>query len=158
MKEELKERLIKHLNFLEEEIKDYPLFESLTWEVYKTERSKRRDVERWIENLVNSSIDISKIVLAAEAITLSETYREMVFSLYLINEFDKEEIEKLSYWVRLRNIITHEYLDIRWASINRFIKETRGLYNALLGKTKEYLKNRLEADLTEGRHRGRRIG
>lgn len=48
MREELKERLIKHINFLEEEIKDYPLFGNLTWEIYKIERSKRRDVERWM--------------------------------------------------------------------------------------------------------------
>lgn len=149
MKEESKERLIKHLNFLEEEMKDYPLFESLAWETYRTERSKRRDAERWIENLVNSSIDISKIVLSAEEITLPETYREIVSSLSLIDEFDKEEVERLSSWVRLRNIITHEYLDIRWASINKFIEETQPLYNALLEKTKKYLKNRLEADLEE---------
>lgn len=147
MKEELKERLIKHLNFLEEEIKDYPLFESLTWEIYRTERSKRRDVERWIENLVNSSIDISKIVLTAEEISLPETYREMVSSLSLSSGVDKKGAEKLSQWVRLRNIIAHEYLDIRWTSIKRFIKETQPLYNALLEKTREYLKNQLETDI-----------
>ncbi|MFH1896689.1 MAG: HepT-like ribonuclease domain-containing protein [Candidatus Desantisbacteria bacterium] len=113
MKEELKERLIKHINFLEEELTDYPLFEILTWEIYKTQRSKRRDVERWIENLINSTIDISKIVLTAEKITLPETYKEMVFSLSLADEFGKEIAEELCSWVRLRNIITHEYLDIR---------------------------------------------
>ncbi|MBU1262440.1 DUF86 domain-containing protein [bacterium] len=143
MREELKERLIKHINFLEEEIKDYPLFGNLTWEIYKIERSKRRDVERWIENLVNSSIDISKIVLTAEEINFPETYREMVFSLSLIPEFDKEETEKLSQWVRLRNIIAHEYLDIRWVSIKKFIKETVTLYNNLAERTKGYLSRNL---------------
>lgn len=56
MREELRERLIRHIRFLEEEIKDYALFRSLNWERYNTDRSKRRDVERWIENIVNSSI------------------------------------------------------------------------------------------------------
>lgn len=144
MKEELKERLIKHINFLKEEVQDYQLFKPLTWEIYKTQRSKRRDVERWIENLINSLVDISKIILTIEKITLPETYREIVFSLSLVNEFDKEGIEKLSDRVRLRNIIAHEYLDIRWDSIKKFIEQTQPLYLALLEKVKEYLKNRLE--------------
>ncbi|MFH1825038.1 MAG: HepT-like ribonuclease domain-containing protein [Candidatus Firestonebacteria bacterium] len=147
MKEEIKERLVKYINFLEEEIKDYPFFKSLTWEIYRTERSRRRDVERWIENLVNSLIDISKIVLTVEEISIPETYREMVFSLSLVSEFNKEEVEKLSQLVKLRNIITHEYLDIRWASIKKFIEETFSLYSALLERIKEYLKSRLKTDL-----------
>lgn len=42
MKEEIKERIIKHLNFLEEELKDYQLFKNITPEIYKIDRSKRR--------------------------------------------------------------------------------------------------------------------
>ncbi|MEW6457073.1 MAG: hypothetical protein AB1410_10225 [Acidobacteriota bacterium] len=61
MREEVKERLIKHLNFIEEEINDYSHFGNITWEIYRTDRNQRRNVEKWIENLVNSSIDISKI-------------------------------------------------------------------------------------------------
>jgi hypothetical protein len=34
MKEELKERLIKHISFLEEELQDSHLFHNLTWEIY----------------------------------------------------------------------------------------------------------------------------
>ncbi len=64
---------------------------ALSKEEYFKERSKRRDIERWIENIINSSIDISK-------------------------------------WVRFRNIIAHEYLDIRWNSIKKFIQETEVLY------------------------------
>jgi len=142
MKEELKERLAKHLNFFEEEIKDYPLFKNITWEIYRTNKSKRREVERWIENLVNSSIDISKLVLTAENVTLPETYREIVSSLTLVKGFDKEEAEKLSQWVRLRNIVAHEYLDIRWDSIEKFIQETEPAYKNFLEKVKKYLKEK----------------
>ena len=143
MKDELKERLIKHLNFIEEEIKDYKLFIELTYEIYRIDRSKRRDVERWIENLVNSSIDVSKLILIAEHITLPDTYREIVASLSFVEGFNKEQIENLSQFVRLRNIIAHRYLDIRWNSIRRFIKETEPLYKTFLEEVKEYLKKRL---------------
>ena len=58
MKEEIKERLIKHLRFFEEELVDFSTFKGLSWERYRSDRAERRNVERWIENLVNSSIDI----------------------------------------------------------------------------------------------------
>lgn len=100
-------------------------------------------MERWIENVVNSSIDISKLILNAEDMRLPETYREMVSFLSLVEEFDKEQLEKISRWVSLRNIIAHEYLDIRWASIKRFIQETEPLYKNFLEKVKEYLRGNL---------------
>lgn len=80
-------------------------------------------MERWIENIVNSSIDISKIILVSEKVSLADTYRELVASLSLIPGFSKEDMETLAEWVRFRNIIAHEYLDIRWGSIKKFIQE-----------------------------------
>lgn len=139
-----------HLNFLEEELKDYPLFERLTWEIFRTDRSKRRDAERWIENIVNSSIDISKIMLTSEGISLPDNYRDIVLSLSLIEDFDKETSEMLSRWVRFRNIITHEYLDVRWSSIKKFISETNPLYEGFLNKAKKYLKRKLSEERKEG--------
>ncbi len=40
----------------------------------------------------------------------------------------KETVERLSSWVKLRNIITHEYLDIRWSSVDVFKSEAATLY------------------------------
>ena len=143
MKEELKERLIKHISFLEEELQDSHLFRNLTWEIYRTDRSRRRNVERWIENLVNSSIDISRLIITAEGMRLPETYRDTVFSLSLVTGFDKNDVETLSQLVRLRNIVAHEYLDIRWASIERFIRQAEFLYARFLERVREYLREKL---------------
>ena len=81
MREENKVRLIKHITFLEKDLEDWESLKSLSWEEYNKERSKRRNVERWIENIVNSSIDIAKIILVTENIPLPETYKEIVASL-----------------------------------------------------------------------------
>jgi uncharacterized protein YutE (UPF0331/DUF86 family) len=116
-------RLIKHITFAENELQDFPAFRSLSWEEYSNERSKRRDVERWIENIINSSIDISKVILVAENVPLPDTYRELVAAISLVPGFDKEPMKSLSDWVRFRNVIAHEYLDIRWASIKLSITD-----------------------------------
>ncbi|MFQ5771173.1 MAG: DUF86 domain-containing protein, partial [bacterium] len=139
LKQQDKIRLIKHLKFISDELSDYAMFESLSWEEYRTNRSKRRDVERWIENIVISAIDIAKVILSSEGISLPDTYREIVASLSLVKDFTKKDMIELSKWVRLRNVITHEYLDLKWASINKFISETKPHYQTFLKRTKKYL-------------------
>jgi len=139
LKKEIKVRLIKHITFLEDEIQDYENFKTLSWMEYNTVRDKRRNVERWIENIVNSSIDIAKIILVSENLPLPDTYREIVNSLSLVADFDIKIVEKLAELVKFRNIIAHEYLDLRWNFINRFIHETELLYKNFLEKVKEYI-------------------
>lgn len=139
MDRETRIRLIKHITFLEDELRDYESFLSLSQSEYNKERDKRRNVERWIENIINSSIDIAKIILASENILLPDTYRESMSMLALVSNFDKETVEYLSEWVRLRNIISHEYLDIRWNSINKFIHQAVPIYKNFLKVTKDYL-------------------
>ena len=139
MKKEVLFRLAKHITFLEDELKDHEIFKNLSWEDYNQYRSKRREVERWAENIINSSIDVSKIILASEGLPLADTYKDIVSSLSLVSGFDKEAMEKLSGYVKLRNIITHEYLDLRWSSIKKFISEATPFYNELVSDVKKYL-------------------
>ena len=146
MQRELRFRLIRHLTYLENELADYNAFSSLSWEQYNTDRSKRRDVERWIENIINSSVDMAKLVLNAEARPLPDTYRDIVKGLSLVQGFDGELMESLSRRVSLRNVISHEYLDIRWSSIKKFIEETQPLYEKFSLAAKHYLENKRDAE------------
>lgn len=139
MRREIKTRLIRHITFLEAELDDFPGFRSLSWEEYNEHRDKRRNVERWIENIVNSSIDISKIVLSSENIAIPDTYRGIVTSLSLVSGFNKENTQHIAEWVRLRNIISHEYLDIRWGSMSRFIQEAEAVYRDFLKSATAYI-------------------
>ena len=146
LRKELRFRLVKHMTFLENELKDYEIFRPLSWKEYNTERSKRRDVERWIENIINSSIDIAKIILTHEGLPLPDTYKATIAALSAISCFDEKNMEKLSRWVRLRNIISHEYLDIRWASVKRFVSESKPSYEDFSKRVKKYLDERSEKE------------
>lgn len=146
MQKEIKFKLIKHITFLEKELKDYSTFKPLTWKEYSENNDKRRSAERWIENLVNSSVDISKIILNAEGMVPGDNYKETVRSLALVSGFNEENMKVLSEWVRLRNIISHEYLDIRWSSIKEFLSEKVPLYEDFLIKVKAYLEKKISED------------
>lgn len=146
MKEELKQRLLKHLDFLEIELRDYPKFTKLSAAEYRDDIDKRRNVERWVENIINSSIDISKVILTLEGRNLPDNYKDIVLSISAVKELEIDSPEPLSRWVRFRNIISHEYLDIRWATIKRFILETEPLYRTFLDKVRVYLKKKIELE------------
>ena len=119
-------RLEKIIQFLELEISDFPKFEKMTWNEYTNERPKKREVERWVEQIVTAVINVAEIILASEKRIIPETYRELVQTLGSVKTFDNNDLcQKLAYWTGLRNILAHEYLDYRWKNITKFIQEAK---------------------------------
>lgn len=127
-----KERLIKLVDFLERELADFPKFRNLSWNEYQNDNDRRRNVERWVENIVNSSIDIAKIILAMDRVKIPQTYKDILHNLGATHYFKEGLARKLSQWARLRNIVTHEYLDIRWDSIKEFIQGSEPVYQGFV--------------------------
>lgn len=119
--------LVEHLVFLEQEFKDLEEFKRLTWDEYRKDRFKRRNVERWVENLVMGSLDIAKIVLASDNKEVPQTYKDTLKTLGLFY-FALSFTERFPQFAELRNIVGHEYLDIKWRKIKSFISEVEDLY------------------------------
>lgn len=134
-------RLTRTVQFLEEECKDYKKFQQLTWREYEHDRAKKREVERWAEQIINAIIDSAEIILASERKVIPETYRMIVQTLGSIPPFDKDSIcEKIAPWVELRNILAHEYLEYRWKELDLFIKETEPLVGSFIDFVKKFIK------------------
>ncbi|HID95445.1 MAG TPA: nucleotidyltransferase domain-containing protein [Candidatus Latescibacteria bacterium] len=53
---------------------DFPKFSKMDWRTYNLDRDLRRNLERWLENIVNCSIDIAKIILASEGREIPGSY------------------------------------------------------------------------------------
>lgn len=134
---EYKSRLLRYIDFLDSELSDFPKFSQVDWSTYTSDRDLRRNLERWIENIVNCSIDIAKVLLAMKAREIPSTYRGVLKSLGSIPPFDEEFGERISKWAALRNILAHEYLDIRWQLLERFLGEAEPTFRELLEKLKD---------------------
>ncbi|MDO8592329.1 MAG: DUF86 domain-containing protein [bacterium] len=133
----------KRLIFLNSELNDIEKFYSLDQFAYENDNAKRREAERLIENLMNAAIDISKTFLASEKRTVPGSYKEILRSLYLIPNFSKTLGEQLSEWAELRNILAHEYPDIRWKRIEDFLKRSQPYFEELINGAKDFmLKNK----------------
>ena len=134
-----RERLIRTVDFLEAELADYPKFIGLTQKAYESDAALRRNLERWAENIVNSSIDAAKIILASEKKKIPQTYREVLQELSLLKDFNPATAEKLAQFAKLRNILAHEYLDIRFNQLKKFVAESEPLYRELADFIKKAL-------------------
>ncbi len=135
-----RERLIRLEQFLNDELKDRQSFNKLDWQTYRTVSSQRRNVERWVENIANCSIDIAKILLASENMKIPDTYRDTLKDLSLLPKFKMKTALKLAEFAGLRNVPAHQYLDIRFDKIKKFIKESDAVYEELLKFVKKILK------------------
>jgi len=130
-----RDRLRRITDFLGNEIADAAIFSSLTREAYLSDSSRRRNVERWVENIVNASIDIAKILLASAQARAPQSYREILLNLGTLQDFEPQIAESLSRFSRLQNILAHEYLDVRWDQISAFLQQAVPGYQELLRYT-----------------------
>ncbi|MFH1392727.1 MAG: HepT-like ribonuclease domain-containing protein [bacterium] len=132
-----KTNILKILDFLETEMKDFAKFKKVSWQDYLKSRDVKRNIERWIENIVNASLDIAKILLASENQEIPDTYREILEKLGIINSFDLKNTKKLAQWARLRNVLAHQYLDLRWKRVQKFTAEAQKDFEYLAEKVRE---------------------
>jgi uncharacterized protein YutE (UPF0331/DUF86 family) len=139
---EEKNRILERLQFLDTELKEIESFKRLTFEEYKNDKIKRRNIERWAENIINATIDIAKIILASEKKEMPKNYKETLFDFALSVGLDAKESEKFSKLADLRNILAHEYLDILYGKIQNFINEFPKFYKEISIFLEIYLKRK----------------
>ncbi len=63
----------------------------------------------------------------------------MLKGLGATEHFDEAFGGSISQWASLRNILAHEYLDIRWKPIRQFIQTAEPIYRQLISTIKLFL-------------------
>lgn len=118
---EQKESIIKRITFIVEELKDLSEYKDIDWQTYNEDRKRRKELERTIENIVNATIDVAKLLLAGEEIVIPDTYLQIFLKLKELNFVNEEDARSITKSIRLRNLLAHEYLDLRWTTVKEFI-------------------------------------
>lgn len=137
-----KARLLERLQFLEQELSEIDKFKNITFQEYQEVRPKRREIERWVENIINAIIDIAKIFLASEKKDMPKTYEDALRDFALIAGLKEKETLSFSQFARLRNILAHEYLGVLYGEIRNFIEGFPLLYEKISKFLTQYLKNK----------------
>lgn len=114
-----KSRLLRILEFIETELQDVPQFREVSLAVYRSERDTRRNFDRWVETLISAVLDAAKIILSSEHRPVPQTYAQILSDVETIQGFSSLA-GALSALAALRNIMAHEYLDLRFPKVKRF--------------------------------------
>ena len=70
---------------------------------------------------------------------IPQTCREILVELSLLKDFNPATAEKLARFAKLRNILAHEYLDLRFNQLKKFAAESEPLYRELVDFIKRFL-------------------
>lgn len=114
-------RLERILDFIETELGDRGQFWSVTLDRYQGDRDLRRNLDRWVEMLINAAIDTGKIVLASERRAVPYTYGQILADLEAVERYS-DLAGRLRPLAALRNVLAHEYLELRFGRVQRFVQ------------------------------------
>ncbi len=126
------ESIIRRIAFIEIEMADLEENRDLDFVTYQRDRFKRRNVERIAENIVNAVIDIGKIVLAGKKVDIPGTYRELFTCLSEKGFLSGDLAETIGELSRTRNVLAHQYLDLKWEKISYFINKAPCIINEFI--------------------------
>lgn len=118
-------RLERILDFIGTELRDRDRFRNVTLDRYQGDRDLRRNLDRWVEMLINAAIDIGKIVLASERRDVPYTYGQILAELEAVERFS-DLAGRLRPLAALRNVLAHEYLELRFGRVERFVESGAG--------------------------------
>ena len=114
-------RLQRILDFIETELQDRDQFRAVTLAGYQSDRNLRRNLDRWVEMLINAAIDIGKIVLGSERRPVPYTYGQILADLESLAPFS-DLARRLKPLATLRNVLAHEYLELRFGRVASFVE------------------------------------
>ena len=74
-------KLIRLVSFVRGEMEDFPLYRELDARSYRSNRFKRRELERWVETMIIACVDMAKAVLVLEKRSLPDRYAGLNLAL-----------------------------------------------------------------------------
>lgn len=106
--------ILDHLRELNESLRDWERYRTISLEELHTDRDKRNMVLHALLISIQSAVDIANHIIAEEGFRKPSTYREAFEILYEENLISKNLSENLSDLAGFRNVLVHIYwrLDI----------------------------------------------
>jgi len=139
-----KQRLIAIIDFAKGEIKDLQNYCNLEYKSYFDDKNLRRLVEKIIENITNATIDVFKIIINENGLKMPDSYAEIMSEGSSVYKLPENQLKDLIQVAKLRNILAHDYLDIKWEKINKFLKEQQETIKIVIALTEEILVKDIE--------------
>lgn len=132
-------QLLRLLDFIKTEMADLSRFQKVDQRTYQNDRDTQRNLERWVERLAIALIDIAKVILSSEKKkAIQQSYKDMVTAFGWTMGVAEPTIKIMGDFAELRNLLAHEYLDLRYAKIRPFLDHAESVYTSVIAYAKQY--------------------
>lgn len=125
-------------------VNDLKISDDITWEIYKTDKIKRRFVERTLHIIIEACIDAAQHIISDEKFREPESYRD-TFSVLAENKIlHQDELEKFENIASFRNLLVHYYEKIDNEIVYGIFKNNISDFDLFIDRIAEYLSNAKE--------------
>lgn len=101
--------ILRKLSILDEYLKQINEYANISSKNYAADWKIQRIVERTLQMMIETCLDVSGHIIADEKLRVPETYADM-FRILVENDILKgSQLEALEKMARFRNIIVHDY-------------------------------------------------
>jgi len=128
------------IDFIKVEISYLKDFAHVDQHTYERDRDTQLRLERWIERIVIAMIDTATIIISSEKKKhLPQSYTEIVQALGWAMNMPEPKVVLMGKFAELRNLLAHEYLDLRYAKIKMFLDNAEQIFGKVIAYANEYI-------------------
>ena len=132
--------ILDHLRELNESLKDWRRYQSISLEELRTDRDKKNMVLYSLLISIQSAIDIANHIIAEKGFRKPSTYREAFEILYEESLISKELSENMSDLAGFRNVLVHIYWSPDLRVVFDILQKDLDVLNQFCGIVKKLLR------------------
>lgn len=132
--------ILRKLSTLDEYLKQISEYVNVTLEAYAGDWKIQRIIERTLQMMIETCLDISGHIISDEKFRMPETYADMFRILVEKGILSKSRVDAFEKMARFRNIVVHDYERIDPEIVIGILKNNLGDFEDFKASVIKYLK------------------
>ena len=132
--------ILRKLSALDEYLKQISEYVNITLEAYAGDWKIQRIIERTLQMMIETCLDISGHIISDEKFRMPETYADMFRILVEKGILSKSRVDAFEKMARFRNIVVHDYERIDPEIVIGILKNNLGDFEDFKASVIKYLK------------------
>lgn len=140
-----KSLILRKLSTLDEYLKQVNEYADISLKDYAADWKVQRIVERTLQMMIDTCLDVSGHIISDEKLRVPETYADMFCILVENGILRRSQLEAFENMAKFRNIIVHDYEKIDAEIVLRILHKNLNDFEGFKTAIINYLKTRAKA-------------
>ena len=136
--------ILRKLSALDEYLDQISEYAYITLETYAGDWKTQRIVERTLQMMIETCLDISGHIISDQKLRMPETYADIFKEMHRLGVVDQDFMQRLIKMVKFRNRLVHLYWELDRETIFDFLQNNLDDFTLFQNKVVDFLnKNKL---------------